>query len=366
MDAPTLRDAFPLLAGTAYLNAGTCGPLPQAAADAGAAALENELREGRSGAYYMRLYARGWQLRERYAALLGAATADVALTAGSSDGIARVIGGLELAPGDEVVTADDEHPGLYGPLIDVRDRRGVTVTAVPLADVPAAVGPRTRLVACSHVAWCSGRHAPVAELREACGERVPLLLDGAQSAGAVAIDIGALGASFYAGSGQKWLCGAVGTGMLWVAPEWAERLATPALHYGSMDGQARGLDAAPATGAVRFDAPSLDLLSIELSLAAFDVLERFGWERVFARAAAGAERLAAALTALGSEVVDRDPGPLVAWSVTDDATAAALRDRCEAAGVVIRDLPGRGRMRASVGAWNDDGDIDHLLAVLTG
>lgn len=360
-----LRDAFPLLARTAYLNAGTCGPLPQAAADAGAAAIAAELREGRSGDYYMRLAARGWQLRERYARLLGADTDDVALTAGSSDGIARVITGLALSAGDEIVTADDEHPGLYGPLIDARDRRGVTITTVSLADLPAAVGPHTRLVACSHVAWCSGRHAPVAELREACGERVPLLLDGAQSAGAVTVDVGALGASFYAGSGQKWLCGAVGTGMLWVAPQWIELLATPALHYGSLVDQARGLDAAPAAGAVRFDTPSLDLLSVELSLAAFDVLEAFGWERVFASAAAGAERLAAALTETGHEVVERDPGPLVAWSAADDATAAALRDRCTTAGVVIRDLPGRGRMRAAVGAWNDDGDIDRLMAVLT-
>jgi len=43
---------------------------------------------------------------------------------------------------------------------------------------------------------------------------VPVLFDGAQGAGAIPIDVGELGCAFYAAAGQKWLCGAVGTGML--------------------------------------------------------------------------------------------------------------------------------------------------------
>ncbi len=55
---------------------------------------------------------------------------------------------------------------------------------------------------------------------------VPVLLDGAQGVGAIAVDVAALGCAFYAGSGQKWLCGPIGTGMLWVAPGLA-RAAAP-------------------------------------------------------------------------------------------------------------------------------------------
>lgn len=366
MDELALRNAFPVLTGTAYLNAGTCGPLPQVAADAGRAALERDLAEGRSTGYYLRLADVSERLRAAYARLLGAAAADVALTAGSSDGIARVVAGLGLGAGDEIVTADDEHPGLYGPLIDARERRGVTITTAPLDDLAAAIGPRTRLVACSHVSWRAGRHAPLDALRAACGDGVPLLLDAAQSAGAVPANVAELGATFYAGSGQKWLCGAVGTGMLWVSPAWSGRLATPGLHYGALDGQVRGLDASAAETARRFDAPSLNALSAAVSLAAFELLDGFGFERIHRRSAALARALAEQLTARGRAVAPRHDGPLVAWDAGSDAAATAAVARATGSGVVIRDLPGTGRLRASVGAWSDEDDIDRLLAVLDG
>src|SRR5438874_1370280 len=79
---------------------------------------------------------------------------------------------------------------------------GATLRAVPLADVRDAVGPQTRLVACSHVDWTTGATVP-----DLSGLDVPVLLDGAQGVGAIEIDVTALGCDFYAGSGQKWLCG---------------------------------------------------------------------------------------------------------------------------------------------------------------
>src|SRR4051794_34125961 len=156
--------------------------------------------------------------RAAYAARLGADPGDVALTTCTSEGIVRVLAGLDLAPGDEVLTATDEHPGLLGPLGTLRTRRGVEIRAAPFADLADAVGPRTRLVACSHVSWVTGAVRPAG--LAALGPHVPVLLDGAQGVGAVAIDVAELGCAFYAGSGQKWLCGPVGSGMLWIAPEW--------------------------------------------------------------------------------------------------------------------------------------------------
>ena len=99
--------------------------------------------------------------------------------------MAQVIGGLELAAGDEIVTSDEEHPGLLGALAAARELHGVEVREVPFAELANAVGPRTRLVACSHVGWVSGSLAPV-ELAEL---DVPVLLDGAQGVGAVAVDV---------------------------------------------------------------------------------------------------------------------------------------------------------------------------------
>jgi len=165
------------------------------------------------------------ELRDRqraaYAATLGADAADVALTTCTSDGVVRVLAGLELGPGDEVLTAPDEHPGLLGPLTTLRARRGVDLRAAPFGDLADAVGPRTKLVACSHVSWVTGAVRP----EGLAALDVPVLLDGAQGVGAIGFDVAALGCAFYAGSGQKWLCGPIGSGMLWVAPQWREGLA---------------------------------------------------------------------------------------------------------------------------------------------
>src|SRR4051812_8729813 len=233
MDAARLRAAFPVFERTAYLNAGTCGPLPAAAERAAVDAWRFATEEGRGGSFYARLVPLAEQLRERYARVLNVAPTNVALTSGTSDGCGHVVAGMDLAPGDKIVTADDEHPGLTGPLIAAREQRGVAIRAVPLAEIPSAIGKNTKLVACSHVSWHSGAIAPVAEIVDAAkAVDAPVLLDGAQGIGAVPTDVQQLGVDFYAGSGQKWLCGPVGCGMLSIAPGWLERLKTPRVGYG--------------------------------------------------------------------------------------------------------------------------------------
>src|SRR5580692_415134 len=108
-----LRDEFPVLGALAYLNAGTDGPLPARAVHASARELERELADGRATAHFERRSELNTELRAAAARAL----------------------------------------------------RGVDVREVPLAEIANAVGPRTRLVACSHVGWVSGSLAP-AELSQ--------------------------------------------------------------------------------------------------------------------------------------------------------------------------------------------------------
>jgi selenocysteine lyase/cysteine desulfurase len=356
MDPAELRAAFPVFEHGAYLNAGTCGPLPSSSSAAVADVLASATADGRATDYYMALLALRATLRETYARLLGAETDDVALTTCTSEGIVRVLLGLDLQPGDEVLTSTDEHPGLTGPLAAARAQRGVAVRAVPFEQLADAVTPATKLVACSHVSWVDGRLAP-----DFSGLDVPVLLDGAQGIGAVPVDVRALSCAFYAGSGQKWLCGPVGTGTLWVAPEWGERVAAPGPTYMNLENPAAGLDAVPKATAARHDAWAQSLEATSAAAAALDVLGSFGWQALHERAATLAETLVAMLEARGRNVAPRDRTTLVAW---EDADPAATRDRLAAAGVVIRDLPGTGLLRASVGAWNDESDLERLLAAL--
>jgi L-cysteine/cystine lyase len=352
----SLRDAFPVLKHRAYLNAGTNGPMPGAAADAMARIVDQGVRDGRGALpWFEAARAAREAQRAAYARAIGAREAEeVALTTSTSEGIVRVLAGLEWSEGDEVVTAEDEHPGLLGPLATLRGRRGVTVRAVPLADVAAAVGPRTRLVACSHVSWVSGALAPVDELREA---GVPVLLDGAQGAGAIDVDVWALSCDFYAAAGQKWLCGPGGTGLLWVRP--GSACAPIGATYANLAEPGAGLDAQPWPDARAHDLPAFDpVLGVGAAAAAEVLLDDPG--RV-ARAVALAEQLADRLRERGLVVAPRGATTLVSWEQPDPAAAVA---RLAEGDVVVRDLPGTPYLRASVGGWTSEEDLERLLVAL--
>jgi selenocysteine lyase/cysteine desulfurase len=353
-----LRAEFPVLRGLAYLNAGTDGPLPARAVTAAMDELEREAAEGRTQAHFERRTELNEQLRAVYASALGCDSADLALTTSTSEGIAQVIGGLELDPGDEIVTSDEEHPGLLGALIAARELKGASIKAVPFAQVADAVGPRTRLVACSHVGWMSGSFAP-SELAEV---DVPVLLDGAQGVGAVPVDVAALGCDAYAGAGQKWLCGPDGTGMLYVSPGLRERIQVTRRGYPNLADPNEGLDARLHEDGRRFDSLSLSAETIACALAATKLLESAGWPAVHERARTLAAWLAELLGERGIEVAPRGPSTLVSFASADPETERA---RLAEGGVVLRNIPGRDWLRASVGAWNDEEDLERLVGLLS-
>jgi selenocysteine lyase/cysteine desulfurase len=357
VNAAALRAEFPVLSDLAYLNAGTFGPLPHASVRAALDVLDRAASEGRTREYYELKLDLGQRQRAAYAALLGAQAEDVGLTTSTSDGVVRVVAGLGLGPGDEVLTAPDEHPGLLGPLSDLRARRGIEVRTAPFAELADEIGPRTRLVACSHVSWMTGSIRPPG-LAQA---DVPVLLDGAQGVGAVPTDVRDLGCAFYAGSGQKWLCGPLGTGMLWIDPAWRERVAPLGTTYVNLAEPTAALDSAPHPDARRYDAPAIAPETTAAALAAHDLLASHGWPEVHARAADLAAELADRLAAAGRTVAPRGRTTLVTW---EDPEPEATRTRLAGDGVVIRDLPGTPYVRASVGAWNDQADLARLLDAL--
>jgi L-cysteine/cystine lyase len=354
-DISQLRAAFPLLARVAYLNAGTNGPVPAAAGSAARAELTREETDGRAGpSHWERVHELAARLRAQYASCLRCSPDDVALTTSTTDGVARALLALDLRAGDEILTSDEEHAGVLGPLSAQRSR-GVEVRMVPFADVAGAVGPRTRLVVCSHVGWRRGALAPVA-LAEL---DVPVLLDGAQGVGAIPTDVTALGVAFYAAAGQKWLCGPEGAGVLFVAPAMRERLAPPAPGYANLADPDAGLDARPHREARAYDTPALSAASLAHASAALDVLDEAGWDAVHAHGARLAGLAADALRERGREPLPRDRTTLVSWR---EAGAPVAVERLAAAGVVVRSLPGDDLLRASFGGWSNEDDLDRLMS----
>jgi selenocysteine lyase/cysteine desulfurase len=355
-----LRAAFPVLDRFAYLNAGTDGPVPLPAIDAANARLSEELRLGRSGErHWEGLRALHDRRRTALAELLHCQPGEVALTRSTTDGANAVLSGLDLRQGDEVVTSDQEHPGLLAPLAAARLRKGIEVTVAPFESIAEAVTPgRTRLVACSHVSWVNGSVVDTAALRET---GVSVLLDGAQGLGAVPIDVGELGCDYYAASGQKWLCGPDGTGCLYVNAERIDELAPPWLGFQSLDDPHDPLGLHLHPDARRFDLGFLTGHSAAWSLASIELLANARWDEVHSRAAGLAARLADSLRERGLEVEPRGDTTLVAWRDPDpEARVKVMAEN----GVIVRQIPDAGVMRASVGAWSNEDDLERLLALV--
>ena len=206
MDLKAVRAGLPVLERLAYMNAGTNGPLPRRTAEAISRALERDLLDGRSSkSYFESMLAGRDELRAALAGFLGTSPDRIALASSTTEGCNVVIAGLGIGPGDEAVTTDSEHPGLFGGL----KASGAELRAVELKDRPAeealealeaAITKRTRLIALSHVSWLTGALFPV---RELAGRGIPLLVDGAQTAGAIPVEVEELGCDFYTVDAQS-------------------------------------------------------------------------------------------------------------------------------------------------------------------
>jgi L-cysteine/cystine lyase len=354
------RAAFPVLERYAYLNAGSVGPLSRATHEAMVAVERDELERGRAGwPYLTRMLEARDKLRASLAALIGVETELVSLTSSTTEGCRIVLAGLELSPEDELLTTDAEHFGLTGAL----HTSGARVRVAKVRDRPAGealdaivaeVGPRTKLVALSHVLWLNGHVLPIRELKDAVS--VPMLVDGAQSVGAIPVDAAPF--DFYTVSGQKWLCGPAPTGALYVREP--GRLAVALPSYFSQASYEPSGAFEPRPGALRFDPGWIPVSFLDGLQAAIDGMPDWRFER----AREMTELCRTRLIDAGLDVVtEPDQGTLVSWRWEGDTMEVAKR--LGEGGVIIRDLPGTGLLRASCGYWTSDDDIDRLVAGLS-
>lgn len=207
-------------------NAATSHPKPESVYQA----VDHALREigtspGRGG------YRRGldatriiFDAREKLAELFGIRdSARLVFTGSATEALNLAIAGL-LRPGSHAVTTTMEHNSVSRPL-RLAETRGASITRIPCdrsgflnpRDLSAALRPDTRLIVLSHCSNVTGTIQPIAEIgRLANRAGVPLLVDAAQSAGIIPLDVKALGINLLAAPGHKGLLGPQGTGFLYI------------------------------------------------------------------------------------------------------------------------------------------------------
>ena len=210
-------------------NAATSWPKPVAVYDA----IDDYNRNlgvavGR-GAYRQSMEMQGItdRCRKRAADLLGAEKWDrIIFTFNGTDSLNLALHGL-LEPGDHVVTSDMEHNSVLRPLKELQRRAGIETTSVSAdhtgliepADVRAALRPHTKLVAMIHASNVTGTVQPIADIADIAGQAGAFcLVDAAQSAGHLPIDLKNLPVDLLACPGHKGLLGPLGTGLLYVRP----------------------------------------------------------------------------------------------------------------------------------------------------
>lgn len=220
-----IRAEIPSTTTRIYLNTGTFGPLPQRSVQTVQERYNRELYEGRLAPTFLEREDIYHEARKRIAELLNAECEEIALTNSTSEGLNIICYGLNWQAGDEVIVTDHEHNSALAPLYRIKQRYGITIRCAELGlygersaaeMIQPLISPSTRLIVISHISFKTGSLLDiqaVATLAHRSG--ITMLVDGAQAAGAIPLDMKQLDVDFYTIPMQKWLCGPDGGGALY-------------------------------------------------------------------------------------------------------------------------------------------------------
>ncbi len=376
-----VRAALPALEAGIYLNTGSVGPIPAETAAAMNEIATYELTTGRAHPdYWLDTLQRMAEARAAVAAVLVADAADIALTHSATDGMNIGAWSIDWKAGDRAVTTGLEHPGGTGALHNLRERFGIEIAYVDigaaasqeamLTAFDAAIDERTRLVAVSHVLWATGAVVPIAGIAEIAHARGALLIvDGAQGAGAIPVELAATGADVYAVSAQKWLLGPEGMGAIAVAPGVRDRLLPSFGGFFSFEtvdpaGAAVGWRDARRFESSNFHRPSIVGMARSIGWLSMFVGLDWIYERGAAMARLAADRLAAVP---GVELVTpRDHmANLVTFRIVGWPAEAALDELGARVFAVARTVPHLDALRISVGFFTSEVELERFIEAVT-
>ena len=328
------------------------------------------------------------EAREKVASFLGAPDVrSLVFTRGTTEStnlVAYAWGRTNLREGDEVVLTETEHHSNLVPWQLAARATGAKLRFIPILedgtlDMEAAerlIGSRTKLVGCIHASNVLGTINPIEELAElAHGVGALMLVDGAQSAPHMPVDVGASGCDFFACSGHKML-GPTGVGVLWGKPEVLEEM-DPFLGGGEMIREVHLDHATWNDLPYKFEAGTMNIAQVIGFGAAIDYLNDVGMENIREHERRLGEYAYDKIREVeGGTVYGPEEGRtgLVSFSLPDvhphdlsqilDEAGIAIRSGNHCAQPLMRRLGVAATSRASFYLYNTEEEVDALVGAL--
>ncbi|MBV7337380.1 aminotransferase class V-fold PLP-dependent enzyme [Chloroflexi bacterium TSY] len=318
------------------------------------------------------------EARGKVAKAINATPVEIVLGENTTIGINIVANGIDWQPGDNVILSNHEHPGNRIPWYNFITRYGVNLRFLTvdhdeeqmLDEFEQMIDERTRVVAVSHVCRRIGQRLPVRRLIDIAHARdVPVLLDGAQSFGAIPVDMRELNCDFYAFSGHKYIMAPQGTGGFYVRPDRIEWLKPSWIgSHSQKDFDLMGgmelLDEAK-----RFEFGTRNLADQIAFGKALDIWDEIGWENVFRYIADYTDRMKAVLQEIPGLVLEtplpyEQSSGIVTFSLPGHGSLD-IHEHLQKCGVLVSPLEKDTAMiRVSTHVFNDEMDLDRLVAAV--
>ncbi len=327
---------------------------------------------------------RYWHAHEKVAEFIGGKNGVTVFTRNTTESINIVAQGLQWKTGDRVITTVLEHHSNLLPWRNLA-KQGVGLDIIGLgedfriepADIEAAISEKTRLVAITHASNVLGTIVPVEKIAKICHDHgVLLLVDAAQTVPHMPIDVSALGCDFLAFSGHKML-GPTGTGVLWMKEPCLE----PTILGGGMVDTVTSSGFTPAEGYQKYEAGTPNVAGGIGLGTAVDYLRTIGMNAIHRHEAGLTTRLIGGIKKIRGVRVYAPDSPLtrvgvVSFTVDGFHPHEIAQQLDELADIMVRSghhccqplmevlgLP-EGTVRASIGLYNTDHEIDLLIATL--
>ena len=392
-DLEKIRGDFPILSRSVhgrplvYLDNAASAQKPKQVMDAINAFVNSEYSNVHRGVHFLSAAAtcRYEESRKRVQAFLNAAHEDeIVWTRGGTEAINLVASSFlapRIEPGDEIILSVMEHHSNIVPWHFLRERQGAVLKWIDVSDdgeldpqdVARAIGPKTKLVAITHMSNVLGTQTDLKDIvAVAHGAGVPVLADGCQAAVHGTVDVRALDVDFYVMTGHK-LYGPTGIGVLYGKREHLKFM-RPYQGGGEMIREVARERITYADPPMRFEAGTPPIIQAVGFSAALDYLDCIGHPAVAAHENALARNAETRLKALnGVRLIGeaKNKGPIVSFETIGihahdlatvlDQEGVAVRAGHHCAQVLMDRFNVQATARASFGLYNSEAEVDALV-----